>query len=456
MIRLGFGARLLLIVVTALVALQLLAVVVYFQQRSRDTETGFRLPVPDQTAALVELLERTPKQQWPLVLRAANSADLSVKIEDGGPRGAEPSWYEAPIVELIMQRYLAALGGRPLRVSVEASSQRLEGPMRMLAWASPGAVEIEVGLKTGETLVVTTAGALSVSMLGFPPGFWAGLLGFTIALVAVLMLRREARPLRDLAAAVDRMNLPEKADVIPDVPRSAPEIRALISAFNRLGERVTSLLNARKVIVSGISHDLRTYAARLRLRAELIPNADERAKVVNDLDDMSRLLDDSLIAFEATSREPEVQLFEIAPLLEREAEDRRLAGAEVSLTVSDEAAAAQILGDPLAVRRLVSNLTDNAITYGGNVAMSVDVEDGMIAIRIDDDGPGISAENRARVMEPFVRLEESRNRKTGGAGLGLAIARKAAEQHGGTLTLADAPSGGTRVIVRLPQFRIEA
>src|SRR5688572_19423308 len=176
MIRLGFGARLLLIVVTALVALQLLAVVVYFQQRSRDTDTGFRLPVPDQTAALVELLERTPKDQWPLVLRAANSADLSVKIEDGGPRGAEPSWYEAPIVELTMQRYLAALGGRPLRVSVEASSQRLEGPMRMLAWASPGAVEIEVGLKTGETLVVTTAGALSVTMLGFPPGFWAGLL----------------------------------------------------------------------------------------------------------------------------------------------------------------------------------------------------------------------------------------------------------------------------------------
>jgi signal transduction histidine kinase len=454
MIRLGFGARLLLIVVTALVALQILAVVVYFLQRSRDTDTGFRLPVPDQTAALVELLEHSPKEQWPLLLRAANSADLSVKIVEGGPRGAEPSWYEAPVVALIMKRYLAALGGRPLRVSVEPSSERPEGPLGLLAWASPGAVEIEVGLKTGETLVVTTAGALSFSMLGFPPGFWAGLLGFAIAVITVVMLRREAQPLRDLAAAVDRVNLPEKAEIIPDVPRSAPEIRALISAFNRLGERVASLLKARRVIVGGISHDLRTYAARLRLRAELIPNIDERAKVVHDLDDMSRLLDDSLLAFESTLPEPEQQLFEIAPLLERERDDRRLAGSSVALSVSDEAATAQILGDPLAIRRLVSNLTENAVTYGGEAAIEANVEDGMIVILIDDKGPGIGSDDRERVLEPFVRLEGSRNRKTGGAGLGLTIARKAAEQHGGTLRLTEAPSGGTRVVVRLPQFTI--
>ncbi|MGE0023062.1 MAG: sensor histidine kinase [Hyphomicrobium sp.] len=455
MIRLGFGARLLLIVVTALVALQVLAVVVYFQQRSRDTATGFRLPVPDQAAALVELLERTPKAEWPLVLRAANSADLSVKIAEGAPRGAEPAWYEAPVVELIMQRYLAALGGRPVRVSVEASSERSEGPLRFLAWASPGAVEIEVGLKTGETLVVTTAGALTFSMLGFPPGFWAGLLGFAIALVTVLMLRREARPLRDLAAAVDRMQLPEKAEVIADAPRSAPEIRALISAFNRLGERVTSLLQARKVIASGISHDLRTYAARLRLRAELIADTDERAKVVRDLDDMSRLLDDSLLAFEARPPDREQQLFGIGPLLERETEDRRLAGSKVSLLLSDEAAAAEMLGDPLAIRRLIANLTDNAITYGGEASIAARVENGMIVITIDDKGPGIGAADRERVLEPFVRLEGSRNRKTGGAGLGLAIARKAAEQHGGTLSLKDSPSGGTRAEVRLPGFEAE-
>jgi signal transduction histidine kinase len=456
MIRFGFATRLLLIVTTALVALQLLAVLAYVLQRGRDTETGgLRLPVPDQTAALVELLEATPKDRWPLVLRAANSTDLRVKVEDGAPRGGEPSWYEAPVVELIMKRYLAAVGERPVHVSVEASSERLDGPLRALAWASPGAVEIEVGLKTGETLVVTTAGVLSLSVLGLPPGFWAGLLGFAIAVITIVMLRREARPLRDLAAAVDRMNLDEKAEVIPDTPRSAPEIRALISAFNRLADRVTGLLKARMVMLGGISHDLRTYAARLRLRAEMIGDEEERAKAVRDLDDMNRLLEDSLTAFDTNSEPREQELFDLAPLLAREVEDRRLGGAAVSLSLSDTSISARILGDPLAIRRLVANLTENAITYGREAAIDANVAGGMVIITVDDKGPGIQPEHRERVLEPFVRLETSRNRRTGGAGLGLAISQKAAELHGGTLRLSDAPNGGTRAIVQLPVFQVK-
>lgn len=455
MIRLGFGARLFLIVISGLVALQVLAMVTYFLQRSRDTETGFRLPVPDQTAALVELLEATPKAQWPLVLRAANSTDLHVRVADGLPQAGDTPWYEAPVVDLIVRRYLAALGDRQVRVRVEPSSELVAGPLKALAWASPGSVEIGVGLKTGETLIVTTGGLLTLSLLGFPPGFWAGILGFGIALLTVLMLRREARPLRELAQAVDLMNLPEKAEPIADAPKSAPEIRALIAAFNRLRERVSSLLQARMVLVSGISHDLRTYAARLRLRAEMIGDESERSKAVRDLDDMSKLLDDSLIAFDAATP-PRVQdLFEIAPLLRREAEDRRLGGAPVSLTISPAGEQAQMLGDPLAVRRLVANLTDNAIAYGREAAIDADVTDGVVMLTIDDKGPGISPDQRQRVLEPFVRLEESRNRNTGGAGLGLAIAQKVAESHGGALTLTDAPEGGTRAIVKLPLFSVQ-
>ena len=144
----------------------------------------------------------------------------------------------------------------------------------------------------------------------------------------------------------------------------------------------------------------------------------------------------------------------MAPLLRREVEDRRLGGTPVSLTISTSGEPAQVLGDPLAVRRLVANLTDNAIAYGREAAIDADVADGMVMLTIDDKGPGISPDQRQRVLEPFVRLEESRNRNTGGAGLGLTIARKAAESHGGTLTLTDAPGGGTRVIVKLPLFSV--
>ena len=194
MIRLGFSTRLFIIFVTSLVALQLLVVLAFFVQRSRDTDTGLRMPLPDQAAALVELLEGTPKAQWPLILRATSSTDLRVRISDTRPETREPAWYEMPLVDFILRRYLASLGGREVRVRVEPSSELFAGPLKALAWVSPGAVEIEVGLKSGEYLIVATGGLLSLSALGFPPGFWAGVLGFAVAVVTVLMVRREARP----------------------------------------------------------------------------------------------------------------------------------------------------------------------------------------------------------------------------------------------------------------------
>jgi signal transduction histidine kinase len=453
MIRLGFASRLFIIFVTSLVALQVLAVAAFFLQRSRDTATDLRMPLPDQAAALVELLESMPKTQWPLVLRATSSTDLRVRIFERRPEGREAAWYEAPVIELILRRYLAALGGREVRVRVEPSSELLAGPMQALAWASPGAVEIEIGLRSGETLVVAAGGLLHLSMLGFPPGFWAGVLGFVVAVVTVLMVRREARPLRELAQAVDRMSLPGTANPIPHAARGAPEIRALVAAFNRLSERIAQLIKARMALIGGISHDLRTYATRLRLRAELIGDDRERAKAIHDLDDMKRLLDDSLLAIEAGAPVRVQELVEIAPILEREVEDRCRAGAAVSLALSPEAWSAQLIGDALALRRLFANLTDNALAYGREAAIGAEIRGDDLVVSMDDKGPGISPAEREMVFEPFVRLEQSRSRSTGGAGLGLAIARNVAEAHGGRVTLETAPGGGNRAIVTLPLFQ---
>jgi len=450
MIRLGFGARLILIFLASLVALQLLAMTAFYLQRSQDTDTGLRLPLPDQASALVELLEATPKDQWPLVLRSTSGTDLRVRVSDQRPEGREAAWYEAPVIELVLRRYLAALGGREVRVRVEPSSELFSGPMQVLSWISPGTVEIDIVLKSGETLTVAAGGDLSLSVMGIPPGFWAGVLGVAVALVTMLMVRREALPLRKLAEVVDRMNLPSKADFVPDAPRSAPEIRALIAAFNRLSARIAALLNARMALVGGISHDLRTYATRLRLRAELIADGNERAKAIQDLDEMNRLLEDSLLAIETGNPARSEELIQIAPILEREAEDRCRSGATVSVSISSDARCAELLGDPVTLRRLVSNLTDNALAYGREAAISAEVRGTELHISIDDKGPGISPEHREAVLEPFVRLEQSRNRRTGGSGLGLAIARNAAEAHGGRLTLEASPSGGTRARIELP------
>ena len=315
-------------------------------------------------------------------------------------------------------------------------------------------MEIEVGLKDGETLVVSAGGVLSLSVLGLPPGFWAGILGVGIAAVALYLLRREARPIQKLAESVDAMPLGAEAPSIPDSPRSAPEIRALTGAFNRLTGRIADLLRARMALVGGISHDLRTYVTRLRLRADLIPDTAERSKAVDDLDEMSRLLDDSLLAFRIGTPAHHEELVEVAALLTREAEDRR-ANKAVTINLSQEAQKAEVLGDAIALRRLFANLIDNAIAYGHEARITADVREDALAVTIDDSGPGIREEDRAAMMEPFVRKEASRNRRTGGAGLGLAVARAVAESHGGTLRLADAPDGGLRAVVNLPVFKID-
>ena len=452
MVRVRFGTRLLLIVLTGLVALQLLGAAIYLLQRSRDTETGLRLPLPDQAAALAELLEQTPKESWPLVLRAANSTDLRVRVLENATATPQQAWYEAPVADLVRRRYARALGNRDVFVHVDPSSELFSGPLEAFSWLSPGAVEIEIGLRTGDRLVVMASGGFGLSIFGVPPGFWAAILALVIAAATVLMLRREARPLRDLAEAVDRIDPAEGDHAVPDAPNSALEIRALIAAFNRLGERVADLLKARMTLIGGISHDLRTYATRLRLRTEFIGNESERAKAVQDLDDMRRLLDDSLMAIEAATPDRHEELIGVADLLEREVSDRRLAGASVSLAFEGKARDAEILGDPVALRRLFANLTDNAIAYGGEARIAAATTGERIVVTIDDRGSGIDQNLREAVFEPFVRLEESRNRNTGGAGLGLAIARKVAEAHGGTLTLAEAPGGGARAIVELPLF----
>ncbi|MDC7786807.1 ATP-binding protein [Rhodoplanes sp. TEM] len=465
MMRLGFGARLVAIFVGSLVALQLLAVVAFVLQRSRATDSALRLPLPDQAAALAELLDDLPRSDWPKVLRAANSVDLSVRIVERRPDGREPDWYEAPLVDFILRRYLGRLGDRPVRVRVEPSSEVLVGPLRLLAWVSPGTIEIEIGLEGGETLVVSAGGVLALSIAGLPPGFWAGLLGLGVAGLALFLLRREARPLRELAAAVDRVPLGTAAPPIPDRATNAPEIRALIGAFNRFTGRIADLLRARMALMGGISHDLRTYVTRLRLRADLIPDAQERARTVADLDEMSRLLDDSLLASRTGAPMVNEELVAVAPLLAREVADRTPKAADgadaappVSLTVAPEAAAAEVLGDAIALRRLFANLVDNALRYGrvARIAATVAPRGGdmaaMLIVTVDDDGPGIPEQDRAAMLEPFARADASRNRATGGAGLGLAIANGVATQHGGTLTLADAPGGGLRATVRLPVF----
>jgi len=213
------------------------------------------------------------------------------------------------------------------------------------------------------------------------------------------------------------------------------------------------MLRARMTLIGGIAHDVRTFATRLRLRVEKIPDAAEQQRAVADIDDMIRLLDDALLSSRVGAGQLSQEMVDFAALVRTEVDDRRAQGGRVELSADEATRDVIVLGDRLALRRIIANIIDNAVKYGRVANLRLQRENSAIVLTVDDEGPGIPPGQRQAMLEPFNRLETSRNRATGGAGLGLAVVRSLVEAHDGTIGLAEAPGGGTRVRIGLPVFR---
>ena len=446
MLRLTLAARLALIVIVGILAVAITLMAFFYRTSLRESEVA--RPSPARLAALATLIEQTPRDTRGLVLEAISSPQFVVRLASAGQlQGAEVQ------LPALREAYAPALAGRAVGVTAAgatSSSPRFPRLARLLA---ANALEFRIVLRTGETLVVDAQPRLPVTSLGLPIGFGAGLFGTIVALLALLVMQRETRPLARLAAAVDRVDLSGAPPLLPQARRSAPEIRAVISAFNRLQERLSEMLRARMTLIGGIAHDVRTFATRLRLRVEQIPDPAEQQRAIADIDDMIRLLDDALLSSRAGAGGLSQEMVEFAALVRSEVDDRRAQGEAVDVMSEQACGEAIVLGDRLALRRVIANIVDNAIKYGGVAHVRLSLGRETVVVTVDDEGPGIPAGRRQAMLEPFNRLETSRNRATGGAGLGLAVARSLVEAHGGTVEIATAPAGGARVVVELPVFR---
>jgi len=447
-LRMTFAARIGLIVVVGLGMAWISTIALYYIARAHTAESN-TLPVPGHIAALVELIERTPSEERKLVLRVASSETFAARIDAGANTGTTAPRILPRLNQRAIESALQALGGRPVSVNFADTGER----RRLFSRLVPPTVDVRVGLRTGDTLVIEVGNALLLGPLGLPVGFGAGIFGTLIALLALLVMHRETKPLARLAEAVDRVDLSLDPVALPEARRSAPEIRSLIDAFNRLQSRLGELLRSRMAMLGGISHDVRTYATRLRLRAEKINDEAERDRAIADINDMILLLDDALLASRAGAGELAEEMVEIDDIIRAEVADRRSGGARIDYQGGHWEQVPIVLGDRLALRRVVANLADNAIKYGGSAHLRSMIVDKDFLLTVDDEGAGIPPEHRQAMLEPFSRLETSRSRGTGGAGLGLAIARGLTEAHGGALSIQQAPSGGGRISVRLPLFQ---
>ena len=262
----------------------------------------------------------------------------------------------------------------------------------------------------------------------------------------ILIAVRIARPLRDLAGAAGRFA--GHADPIPIAARGPDDVRRAVDAFNAMSARVSGLLDEKDHMLGAVGHDLRTPLASLRIRVEAMEPAEDRAAAIAKIEEMVAMLED-ILTLARGGRVREARVVDLAALCDTVVEEYR----ELGQPVTYEPAARQVATvQPDLIRRALRNLIDNAVKYGGGAEVSVTPRAGALALTVADHGPGIAPDQHAQVLRPFYRTESSRNRDTGGAGLGLAIAGSIAASHGGGLELAANQPSGLRVAIIIPRI----
>lgn len=289
-------------------------------------------------------------------------------------------------------------------------------------------------------------------------GLIVGLLAQTLLIYALLIgaswliVRRITRPLAALTTRVE--HFAETRDAAGQLdPQGPDDVRRLIVAHNAMEARVAALLDEKDVMLGAIGHDLKTPLSALRVRIESVEDEAERAKMAATIEDIARSLDDILSLARVGRPSDPKEPTDLSALVAQVAEEFEDMGEPVTLGDT------QRITLPVRVtwlRRALRNLISNALRYGGEANVTLTREDGVAVIRVSDSGPGIPDHEIARMLEPFTRGEPSRNSETGGAGLGLTLARAIAEQHGGDLILANTLGAGGEIEGLVATLRLPA
>ncbi len=276
---------------------------------------------------------------------------------------------------------------------------------------------------------------------------WAALVALLSLGGAYVIAARINRPLRFLVKAAGRISHGEQPPKLPE--EGAEEMREVQRTFNEMSEALARLDSERTLLLAGISHDLRTPLARLRLAVEMLPDEvgeSTRNGMVQDISDMDNIINQFLDFVRGVEGEPP-QMVDINALIQSVADRHARAGRHVELKLSSNY---KVQLRPLAIHRLIGNLIDNAFAYGkGKVAVSTRITAGYIVVSIMDNGPGIPASHMNRLLRPFERMDSARGNE-GGSGLGLAIADRIAKLHKGKLELLNRPEGGLEARLSLP------
>jgi len=438
-----FG-RALLIIVIPVVALQLVATFVFYERHWDTVTRRLALSLAGDTALIIEMMRETKGADDYRAIFDSAERFMSLRLtyeEDEILPNQRP---EIKVANRIVDRMLN-----------KAFDAHLYRPFRIDTSSLGDDIEIRIQLTDGVLRVLTTRKRVTSSTTYI---FIMWMVGTSLILmaVAILFLRNQIRPIRQLAEAAEEFG--KGRDVGHFHPSGATEVRQAASAFISMRDRIQRQIAQRTEMLAGVSHDLRTPLTRMKLQLVMLSESDDVQHLQADVSEMERMVEGYLAFLRGQDSEAVVDT-NIRSLINGVAVDAGRKGVSVFIAAEVEDSTEQTKAReyvdivplrPNAIRRCMTNLIDNAARHGEHVEISVSWVKDQLEISVDDDGPGIPEEQREEVFRPFYRLDASRNAETGGMGLGLAIARDVAHNHGGDILLSDSPLGGLRASVRLP------
>ena len=399
-------------------------------------------PFADQAMAVAEALESTAPSQREQIRRAVTSRFFDISLEPGAAP-ASPDNFEA---SLLTFRFLTQNAFRGADRRTPKASE-VAGILLGVREQGPEIDALEILLSDGTRVSFLLRRPFQRRDDLLQQLFFLFLFGSATITISMIAVYRLGNPLGRFQEAT--LRLAGDLDAPPlDERRGVSEVRAVARTLNAMQARLKNYLAERTTMLAAISHDIRTGLFRLRMRSEKIDDPVERAKALEDADEMAAILDDMLTFARSDQNDVGFERLSLPSLLTTICDN--LVDQDKD-AVFESGGRMTVVGDPTSLKRGFLNLIENATKYGLRARVSTErlTDEGRVRVTIDDDGPGIAEEERDRVFRPFVRLEDSRNRKTGGTGLGLAIVKKVMDRHGATIRLDEAPGGGLRVMVEM-------
>ena len=430
----SLGGRTVLVLLAAVVVVHLGSMLAYQTSALDSAHEAHAAEIAGRLAATVASIAEKPAGERDAAAHALSSGALALRWDTrpvtDGARDPDPALRRLSDTLLADLPGLGRTGLRLDYADVEpADAHTIIGALRIRdgSWLN-FSVPVMTGMGTAHGALVST----SIMAAG-------------VAIVAILLVRTLVAPLRALARAADRIG---RGPAI-DVPVAGPdEVRLVSRAFNDMQSRIDRLITDRTQALAAVSHDLRTPITRLRLRAAFVADPEAQSAVDADLDEMDAMIDTTLAYLRGDVEPEEPRATDLVTILATLVDAAVDAGRPASL---DGPRHCVLQLRALAIKRAFANLIDNALTYGGATRVRLRDTVAGVVVTIDDSGPGIPDGELDAVFEPFRRLDPSRNSRTGGVGLGLAIARQAILREGGTVTLANRPEGGLRAEVTIPR-----